>query len=201
MTHRMTHWISSTGVDVLASEDTIAPTALREAEYVKGSHRRLVVALAFLLVVAVASAVLAAQAKAGTGVGFGILKALAETGGSDAVPVAPSGMSGPGMSQCSDGGSCSAEKGASSCSMGKPEAKAKAEAKAEDKAEVKAEARAEARTEAAACSTEKPAADDGAKVAAASCGAEKDEACITCDQKDTCTIRESSAKAAAPDTK
>ena len=159
----------------------------------KRSHRRLVVALAFLLVVAVTSAVLAAQANAGTGVGFGMLKALAETGSSeDAAAVAPRGMSGPGRSGMSgmscgaEGASCAGEEGGSSCSMGKPEAKS---------------------ADGASRSAAKPEAKADTEEVAANCPAEKSGDCSTCDEKATCPVHEAKEKAAAqataaaPDTK
>ena len=90
--------------------DERAPTAVREAEEVKGSYRRLVIALAVLLVVAVAGSVLYAQAMAGDGVGFAVMKVIADSGQGEylVVPMHVGESGGdpmPAMS-CADGGGC-----------------------------------------------------------------------------------------------
>ena len=86
----------------------------------KGSHKRLIIAVAVLLVVGVAGSVLWAQAMAGEGAAFGVMKALAFTGGGPmtVAPMqsddAPQAMAAPPTS-CTTGGGCGGEEGASSC--------------------------------------------------------------------------------------
>lgn len=146
----------------------------------KRSYRRLAVALAVLVVVAAGSSVLYAQAVAGSGVGFSVMKALAETGSADAVPVAASGIGRFGerhMSCGGEGASCSGEEGGASCTMGKSGALS-----GEDASSV---------------AIPKEATDGEA--AAATCTGRTDEDCSTCDEKGTCSIHAEKEHAVAPD--
>jgi hypothetical protein len=97
---------------------------------VKGSYRKLVIVVAVLLVVGVAGSVLFAQAMAGDGVGFSVMKALADTGGADVVIFAAEG---PGAEHASRvagvscdvrSGGCGGEEEGSSCGMGASDAEA-----------------------------------------------------------------------------
>jgi hypothetical protein len=111
-------------VAAIAPTQETAPKALKEAEEVKGSYRKLVIALAVLLVVAAAGSVLYAQAMAGTGVGFSVMKTLADTGGSDSTFMAGRGARGRGgfdLSCATGDGGCGGAEGGSSCSMSKPD--------------------------------------------------------------------------------
>lgn len=167
------------GARTLAPGQATAPKALKETRNVKGTHRRLVVALAFLLVVAVASAVLAAQAKAGDGLGFRIVKAIADTGGADIPVVTAKDGAAAGMSCGMDGGGCAAGTGASGCSMGKPDA---------------------ADADGPACGATAPEADTETAEAPANCPSETGVDCSDCDLKDTCPVHQTAETADAPKT-
>jgi hypothetical protein len=176
-----------------------AREALKEAGDVKGS-RRLVIVLAFLLVVAGASVVLATQAKAGTGAGFAMLKAFAESGGADGVVAASTGMGGPGMSCGAAGASCAGHEGGSSCSMGKSGAEGSDGATCSmGKSQAKS-------ADGATCGMDKTGAGADAKAvtescSAETCSAEKGGDCSTCDEAATCPMHQAKETTSAPDAK
>jgi hypothetical protein len=152
-----------------------APRALKEAEEVKGSNRRPIIAAAVLLVVGVGSLVLFAQAMAGEGVGFHIMRAMAYTGSGGAVLVPTNdqddsrGMGAAAVSCGMNGASCTGHEGGASCHMTKadgsdPDGASFSMAPAETK--------------------------DGASAAVATCTADEQGDCSSCDQKATCPIHQ-----------